>query len=100
MIVPSIWWENAPLVIQEALQQRRPVICWNVGGMAEMVQDQVNGLHFRIGDPADLARVMSRAADDASLWSKLSAASTMTTISQSAQAHMELYQRLLAERTV
>lgn len=32
-IVPSIWWENAPLVIQEAQALGRPVIASNIGGM-------------------------------------------------------------------
>src|SRR5207237_2048639 len=41
VVVPSIWWENAPLVIQEAFQHRRPVICSDIGGMAEKVSDGV-----------------------------------------------------------
>ncbi len=35
VVMPSIWWENSPIVIQEALHHRRPVICSNIGGMAE-----------------------------------------------------------------
>jgi len=61
-IVPSIWWENSPLVIQEAFRAGRPVICSNVGGMAEKVQHGVNGLHFMVGSPSDLARRIEEAA--------------------------------------
>ena len=68
VITPSIWWENAPLVIQEAFQQRRPVICSDIGGMAEAVTNGHDGLHFRTGDSADLARVMRRAMTESSLW--------------------------------
>lgn len=71
VIVPSIWWENAPLVIQEAFQQRRPVLCSDIGGMAEMVRDGIDGLHFRAADPGSLAGVMRRAADDPKLWERL-----------------------------
>src|SRR5262249_30791523 len=39
VVVPSIWWENSPLVIQEAFLHRRPVICSDIGGMAEKVRD-------------------------------------------------------------
>ena len=46
VVVPSRWWENSPLVIQEAFMQRRPVICSGIGGMAEKVTHGVNGLHF------------------------------------------------------
>ena len=31
VVVPSIWWENSPLVIQEAFFHGRPVICTCVG---------------------------------------------------------------------
>ncbi len=43
VVVPSIWWENSPLVIQEAFMARRPVICSDIGGMAEKVRDGVDG---------------------------------------------------------
>ena len=71
VVMPSIWWENAPLVIQEAFQHRRPLIVSNIGGMAEMVRDEIDGLHVRPGDPAALARTMRRAMDEAGLWQRL-----------------------------
>lgn len=97
VVVPSIWWENAPLVIQEAFQHRRPVICSDIGGMAEMVQPGVNGLHFRRGDATDLAAVMRRAATEDGLWSKLVAGiPEVPTIAAVATRYRRLYQRLLA----
>jgi glycosyltransferase involved in cell wall biosynthesis len=50
-IVPSTWWEIFGLVISEAWMFKRPVICSNVGGPAERVEDDVFGLHFQVGDP-------------------------------------------------
>jgi glycosyltransferase involved in cell wall biosynthesis len=58
VIVPSIWWENSPLVIQEAFACGRPVICSDIGGMAENVDDGATGLHFRVNDPWSLAETM------------------------------------------
>jgi len=55
VIVPSIWYENCPMIILEALHAGRPVIASNIGGMAELVQDGVNGLTFRVGDAGHLA---------------------------------------------
>jgi len=55
LVVPSIWWENSPLVIQEAFIAKVPVICSGIGGMAEKVTDGVNGLHFCVNDSRDLA---------------------------------------------
>jgi glycosyltransferase involved in cell wall biosynthesis len=55
VLVPSIWWENSPVVIQEALRNRRPVICSDIGGMAEKVRDGVDGFHFAAGSAVALA---------------------------------------------
>lgn len=71
VIVPSLWWENSPLVIQEAFHFGRPVLCSDIGGMAEKVTHGVNGLHFRAGDPASLARTMRAAMESPSLWRHL-----------------------------
>jgi glycosyltransferase involved in cell wall biosynthesis len=73
VVVPSIWWENSPLVIQEAFAAGRPVICSDIGGMAEKVTDGVNGLHFRRANAQDLAAVLERAATTPGLWDELRA---------------------------
>jgi len=71
VIVPSIWWENSPLVIQEAFIHGRPVICSDIGGMAEKVEDGANGLHFRAGDARSLADTIRRASSTPGLWERL-----------------------------
>jgi glycosyltransferase involved in cell wall biosynthesis len=73
VVVPSIWWENSPLVIQEAFLHGRPVICSDIGGMAEKVADDIDGLHFRRGDAEHLATVMQRAVEAPGLWERLRA---------------------------
>ena len=66
VVVPSIWWENAPLVIQEARRNRRPILCSGLGGMAEKVTDGVDGWHIPVGSAMDLAaRLRALAADRA-----------------------------------
>ncbi|MBI4952310.1 MAG: glycosyltransferase [Myxococcales bacterium] len=67
IVVPSVWVENSPLVIHEALQARVPVITARAGGMAEYVAHQVNGLLFEHRSPADLALQMQRFVDDPEL---------------------------------
>ena len=71
VVFPSQWWENAPLVINEAFQHWRPVICSAIGGALELVQDGVNGLHFPVGDAASLAAAMRRAIEEPGLWQRL-----------------------------
>jgi glycosyltransferase involved in cell wall biosynthesis len=71
IVVPSIWWENSPLVIQEAFLAGRPPIVANIGGMSEKVTNGVNGLHFTARNSAALADVMRQAAGDDELWRTL-----------------------------
>ncbi|WP_159997734.1 glycosyltransferase [Roseomonas sp. 18066] len=62
VVIPSIWWENSPVVIQEARRTGTPLIASDIGGMAEKVLDGVDGLHFRRASATDLARVLAEAA--------------------------------------
>lgn len=62
VVVPSIWWENSPVVIQEARRAGTPLIVSDIGGMAEKVTAGRDGLHFRRGSATDLARVLLHAA--------------------------------------
>jgi glycosyltransferase involved in cell wall biosynthesis len=98
VVVPSIWWENAPLVVQEAFRHRRPVICSGVGGTAEMVRDGVDGLHAPVKDPTGLAQVMRTAVETDGLWERLAAAiRPPRSIGDAARDHMDLYQAALAK---
>jgi glycosyltransferase involved in cell wall biosynthesis len=71
LVVPSIWYENNPLVIQEAFAAGVPVIASNLGGMAEFVKHEVNGLLFKAGDADDLARTMRRLLTEPDLLEQL-----------------------------
>lgn len=62
IVVPSIWWENSPLVIQEAFRARRPVICSDIGGMEEKVRNGLDGFHFQAGSAASLCEVLQAIA--------------------------------------
>ena len=64
IVVPSIWAENSPLVIHEALQARVPVVTADYGGMAEYVHHERNGLLFAHRSPNSLAQQMQRLVDD------------------------------------
>jgi glycosyltransferase involved in cell wall biosynthesis len=55
LVFPSEWYEGLPLTIVEAFACGVPVIASRLGAMAEIVQNERTGLHFTLGDPADLA---------------------------------------------
>ncbi len=55
VVVPSIWWEIGPMVIEEAFAAGTPVLASNIAGMLEKITPGVNGEHFRVGSEVDLA---------------------------------------------
>jgi glycosyltransferase involved in cell wall biosynthesis len=73
VLVPSVWWENAPLVIQEAKACGRPVLASDIGGMAEAVDHGQDGLHVPAGDVQAWAETLRRCANDGELWERLAA---------------------------
>jgi glycosyltransferase involved in cell wall biosynthesis len=101
VVVPSIWWENSPLVIQEAFQHGKPVICSDIGGMAEKVTQGVNGLHFRVRDPASLAETFRHAVRTPGLWETLSSGiPNVYKMQDHVEALSKMYHTLLAGREV
>jgi glycosyltransferase involved in cell wall biosynthesis len=99
VVVPSIWWENSPLVISEAFQYGRPVICSDIGGMAENVAHEVNGLHFNVANPASLAAAMQHAATTPGLWERLQAGiPPVSDIGDHVATLSEIYQTLIEKR--
>lgn len=92
VLTPSIWWENAPLVIQEAFRGGRPVICSGIGGMAEMVQPELNGLYVQPNDPGDLAATLARVLNEPDLHRRLAAAvPPVPSLDDCARAYLRLY---------
>ncbi|MDF1800243.1 MAG: glycosyltransferase [Planctomycetota bacterium] len=71
LVVPSIWYENSPLIILEALATRTPLAVSDLGGMAELVEPGATGFHFKMGDDADLAVLLQRVLGDASELTRL-----------------------------
>ncbi len=99
IVMPSIWWENSPIVIQEAFFHGRPLIASNIGGMAEKITDEVDGLHFRAGSAEDLVDRLVEALTDATLWDRLRAGIGRPIDHVAcANQHLELYRRLLGTR--
>ncbi len=93
IIVPSIWWENSPLVIQEAFKFGRPIICSDIGGMAEKVTNNINGLHFRAGKAVSLRDTIIKATNDTNLYQRLiDNMGEVFSVKESSVCHLELYQ--------
>lgn len=99
LVVPSIWYENAPLVIQEAFATKTPVIATNIGGMAEFVSHENNGLLFERNSSEDLAKQLRRIVDERDLLRRLSNFKTkVRTIEEEVVALDSIYAQLIEQK--
>jgi glycosyltransferase involved in cell wall biosynthesis len=64
VLVPSEWYENAPITVFEAFAFGKPVVGASIGGIPELVVDGETGLLFEAGDEAALAERVTRLALD------------------------------------
>ena len=55
-VLSSRWYEISPLSVVDAMLQGKPVVCSNMGGLPEFVDDGSTGLLFTPGDSRDLAK--------------------------------------------
>ena len=58
VVVPSIWYENCPYSVMEALAIGKPVIGADIAGIPELVKDKVNGFLYKYDSILDLKSKM------------------------------------------
>jgi hypothetical protein len=92
--VPSIWWENAPTVIIEAMSAQRPVIVGDVGGMREMIDTYGSGIKVPIGSIPHWTSVLAQLSSSDNQYSigiQNTSVGYPPSVRKSATVHMELY---------
>ena len=95
LVVPSIWYENSPTVISEALATQTPVVASRIGGIPELVKHDENGLLFEVGSTEGLARQLQRLLDEPALMLQLRNTRPIPTINEVAATLLSLYESLL-----
>lgn len=60
VVLPSEWYENAPMSILESFALGKPVIGADIGGIGEMVRDSETGWLFPSGDVPQLTDLLRR----------------------------------------
>jgi glycosyltransferase involved in cell wall biosynthesis len=72
--IPSLS-EGLSLVALEAMAVGVPVVASRTGGLAEVVEDNVNGLSVPVGDAAAFADAIGRLLTDKALWQRIAESS-------------------------
>lgn len=99
LVVPSRWYENCPTVILEAFKMNIPVIATNIGGMAELVQHETNGLTFALNSVSDLSAQMRRIVTEPGLLQRLrQGVPYVKTAAEEVREIYAQYERLLAKK--
>jgi len=95
LVVPSIWYENSPLVIHEAFVANKPVITSNFGGMFELVKHEKNGLLFERGKIEDLKEKLNIFIENPNLIEKYSQKTYVRSIQEDVRDIENLYFKLI-----
>lgn len=70
-VCPSLWLENSPLSVIEALSAGIPVVASNIGGLPEMITNNQNGFLVKPGDQKELADKLIQLLQDKNLNQKM-----------------------------
>jgi len=97
IVVPSLWYENNPMAILEALGHGVPVLTANLGSMPELVDDGRNGLLFAPGNAESLAQRIQQLLREPSLLSTLRASiGAVRSVADEVDDFERLYRRIAA----
>jgi glycosyltransferase involved in cell wall biosynthesis len=59
-VLPSKWYENCPMSILESFSYGKPTIGARIGGIPELIEDNVDGLHFTPEDEEELSEKLNQ----------------------------------------
>ncbi len=59
-VVPSIWYDNSPMVIYESFSCGTPVIGSRIGGIPELIEDEFNGYLFEPANDEELKIILEK----------------------------------------
>lgn len=70
-VLPSIWFDVAPISILESFAFGKPIVASNIGGISELVKDRYNGFLVTPGNIMDLSNKISELWENESFSQKL-----------------------------
>jgi glycosyltransferase involved in cell wall biosynthesis len=71
IVVPSLWYESAPLVLCSALKAGTPALVSRLEGMTELIDEGANGFSFPAGDADQLRKIIVNILENPSILIKI-----------------------------
>jgi glycosyltransferase involved in cell wall biosynthesis len=104
LIVPSVWPENSPVTITEAMASGLPVIASDIGGIGELVEDGVTGFLIPVKDSQAMAERVRRFIERPALKEEMGRKGLEKIRQYHSRNQVErligMYREVLAERTI
>lgn len=60
IVIPSEWYENGPMSVIEAMAYGKPIIGSNIGGIPEMIKNNVNGYTYEAFNSNELSKCINK----------------------------------------
>lgn len=97
------WEDNCPMVVLEAQAAGIPVICSNVGGVPDLVEEEITGLLTDPSRPESMPQALGRLLQNPGLAKRLADAGRKQALARFhprviAEKHLEIYRELIASR--
>lgn len=101
-VVPSIWYDNSPMVIYESFMGGTPVIGSKIGGIPELIENGYNGFLFEAGNVIELEKILVDLIENPSRLKKLEEGALESVKKYSMENHInklvEIYESLILEK--
>ena len=100
LVVPSEWYENAPMTVLEGMAFAKPVVASRIGGIPEQVVHEETGILFEPGNVQELAHALDSMMASADMRKKMGMAGRARlerefTLETHNQKLLSLYESLL-----
>ena len=71
LIFTSIWYEGMPMTILESFSTGTPVLCGDIGGPAEIVENKKTGFLYKVGNSMELKSKIEKLYNEPDLYRTL-----------------------------
>jgi len=97
VVIPSIWYENFPFVLHEAVACNIPPVVSNVGALADEIKDGFNGFTFPVGDCKALKNIIEKIAKNPEILNEIKKnieVFPLSTVEQEAFSYYKIYREI------
>lgn len=98
-VVPSVCFDNSPLVIYESFMNGTPVVGSKIGGIPELIDEGHDGFLFEPGNSLDLEKILQRLIESPDLMKKLADGAYKSREKYDLQLHIKKLENIYAKIT-